>query len=298
MLRRLLQQGNQRDLHWLRAQIDGSVVPSPALFKVNAVMRNVGGVDVAMVSPKSSALTTASEQRVIIYFHGGGYVFGSPKSHHGVIAQLAVDSNCLVIAPDYRLAPEHPFPAPQDDCLAVTKAVAKAYPQSQLILAGDSAGGALAIMAALELGALELEQSARAGGSGVKGADRLVLLSPWVDPLASEGTIQSNADNDFLIGPFLAKSYGALMQSDTTISPRVRVLDADLTHLPPTLIQCGDGELFFDQIQAFAEQAEQAGADVTLSNFAGQFHVFQALSPVLKDARRAMQEIARFIVAK
>lgn len=290
-LRQLFLQANERSLAWLRVQIDQSIVPSMALAKVSSVKRQVGGIDVRMVRPKAGG----TEDTVIIYFHGGGYVFGSSKSHLGVIAQLAVDANCLVIAPDYRLAPEHAFPASQDDCVAVAVAVAKAYPNSQLVLAGDSAGGALAVTVALELEAELRTHQANDESGQTAAVDRLVLLSPWVDPLAVGGSMQSNAANDFLIGPFLQRSYQALMQEHATSSSRVSVIDADLATLPPTLIQCGEGELFFDQIQEFSARAKKAGVEVTLSNYQGQFHVFQTLSPILKDARRAMREIAHFI---
>lgn len=279
-MKSLFLEANDHDVHWLRAQLDKAGAYHPAVSKASMNTREIAGVSCLMASPKAGA----ESNTLILYFHGGGYVCGSPKGYKATIAQLAVDSNCLVVAPDYRLAPEHPFPVPQDDCLALTKAAIRAYPEHKIILAGDSAGGALAISTALELAKEEQ-----------RGADALVLISPWVDPTAVGGSMKTNEDNDFLVAPFLGMSYAALMQDEDYSNPRTNFLDVDLSPMPKTLVQCGGGELFFDQIQTFCERAIQADVDLTQQNYDAQFHVFQMLSGVLGDAKHAMAEIADFI---
>lgn len=284
-VRELFVAGNTRPLSWLRRQMNASVVPHPSMLKTHVTQHSLAGVPVTMAAPQGPYF----QSKIIIYLHGGGYVSGSPASHRALISQLAINSNCLVIAPDYRLAPEHAFPIPQDDCLAVAKAVAEIYSGAKLVLAGDSAGGALAVTTAIDLARLH------DSGEVPNSASKLVLISPWVDPTDDTGTMQSNASNDVFRAEFLQQSYQALMQDDARLSVRVKVLDADLHRLPHTLIQCGTGELLYDQIQAFNLAARQAGVVVQMENYTGQFHDFQMFSPLLADARRAMQSIARFI---
>ena len=280
-LKSLFLDAEHKPVQWLRKEMESFSAYHPAVGKARFEERAIAGVPCTLVSPKQGA----GSETVVVYFHGGGYVVGSPQSYRPTIAEIAVNSDALVVAADYRLSPEHPFPIPQDDCLAVSQAVLTDYPDHVIVLAGDSAGGALAVSTALELNKSQ----------GKRQPDGLVLISPWVEPTATEGTMQSNENNDFLIAPFLAKSYSALIQNGDPDNSRSNFLNTDLAGLPQTLIQCGEGELFYDQIQSFSGRAESAGVKVSLQNYPAQFHVFQILSAVLKDAKHAMQEIARFI---
>jgi len=282
-IKRLFLDANERPVHWLRQQIERTSVPHSALIKTRFNQRPIANIDCLIASPRR--LNIDSISTIIVYMHGGGYVFGSPRAYRSIIAQLACSSNSLLIAPDYRLAPEHPLPVPQDDCLAVVEAVLKAYPERNVLLAGDSAGGALAIASALKI----------ANDTEAKQPDALVLISPWVEPTAVGGSMKANADSDCIVAPFLAASYSALIQSQDYLNPRANFRDVDLSGLPKTLIQYGAGELLFDQIQAFTARAEQAGVDVLQQSYVGQFHDFQLLSPALGDARKAIREIASFI---
>jgi acetyl esterase/lipase len=264
-----------------RKIVDSAGLPHPALRKVTIEDRKIANVDCMIVEPVSSS----DIKRVLVYFHGGGYVLGSPNGYKSFLAQLALNSNCRVIAPDYRLAPEHPFPAPQDDCLAVARNIFSNHSKHTKILAGDSAGGALALMAALELNQ----------HSNNPIPDACLLISPWVDPRASTGTMLDNQLNDFLTQNFLQKSLTALIDDQTLSDPRLNFTEVDLSALPRTLLQCGTGELFYDQDQAFAQRASAAGVDLTLECFSGQFHVFQVVAPMFKDAKNAMTSIQDFI---
>ena len=272
--------GQTKGLPWLRAAIDKSAGYHPALAKVSSHTRNLADVPCMLVSPKNGA----TSDKVVVYFHGGGYVAGSPRGHKTILAQLALDTKGLIVAADYRLAPENPFPAPQDDCLAVAALVAKTYDDKKIILAGDSAGGALAITTALQLAL-----------SGAKKADCLVLISPWVDPTASTGSMISNESNDFLNAEFLSECINSLMQEDNQEDGRVNFLDTPLADLPKTLVQCGKGELFYDQIVEFCDRAKDQGVDLELQSYRAQFHVFQLFSAVLKDAEIALAKISTFI---
>ena len=278
--RGLFVKANEKGLPWLRAAVGKPVGYHPALSKISSHSRDLAGVPCMLISPKSGA----SSDKVIVYFHGGGYVAGSPNGHKTILAQLALDTKGLVVAVDYRLAPEHPFPAPQDDCFAVASLVLKTYDNKKVSLAGDSAGGALAIATALQLAKADTKQP-----------DNLVLLSPWVDPTATDGSIITNEKNDFLISEFLEPSFESLMQGQGKYNERVNFLNTALSDLPKTLVQCGKGEIFHDQIVEFCERAKAQGVDIEVQPYRAQFHVFQLFSAILKDAEDALAEIANFI---
>lgn len=281
--RSLLDNADVNDLFRLRKNVDNAPY-HPANSKVSISMRELAGVPCMLLSPK----TGASSEHVIVYFHGGGYIVGSPTSHKSILAQLALSTNGLVIAPDYRLAPEHPFPAPQDDCLTVANLVLKTYQDKKITLAGDSAGGALAIATVRSLASDE---------SVTKQIDKMVLLSPWVEPTAVGGSIKSNEKYDYLVGSFLSESFSALVSEEDYFDDQVNFANADLSELPKTLVHSGGSEMFVDQISSFCERAKQAGSDLQLKEYPGQCHVFQLFSAISKDGKEAMADIASFIQA-
>ena len=280
-LRNLFLAGQSRGLVWFRQQT-AKPISHPAISKVVRVKQSVAGVPCTLVRPNKGG----DAKVVIVYLHGGGYVVGSPSGHLSLIAPLALETDCLVIAPDYRLAPEHPFPAPQDDCLAVARAARKTYPTHKLVIAGDSAGAALAIATQLSM-----------HQAGEPAADGLILISPWVDPLADSGTIHSNAENDYLAKQFLDDSMQALMGDQAWNEPRINFTQVDLSGLPSTLVQYGSGEIFADQISQFCERANAQGVVLEVQKVTAQFHVFQLFSGLLKDAKAAIRSMGSFIRA-
>jgi len=277
--RNLFEEGSQHNISWLRKQVN-KVPYNPIFSKVSISTREIAGVPCMLLSPKEGA----SSEHVVVYLHGGGYIAGSPLSHKSILAELAMHTKGLVIAPDYRLSPEHRFPVPQEDCLKVAKLALKTYEDKTITLAGDSAGGALAIATAR---ALSNEPS--------KQVDKLVLLSPWVEPTAQGGSFKTNAKQDYLIGHFLVESFSALVDEKDFYDESVNFVNADLSNLPSTLIQFGGSELFVDQIANFATRAGEAGIDLTVKEYPAQCHVFQLFSAISKDAKDAMAEIGDFI---
>lgn len=271
---------SKKDIHLFRKAVDKSAAYHPALSKVSQHRREIAGVPCLLVSPKSGV----SSDKVVVYFHGGGYIVGSPKSHQSILAQLALSSQGLVVAVDYRLAPEHPFPAPQEDCMAVASLVLKTYHDKDITLAGDSAGGALAVTTALKL-----------ASSDTKAVDNLVLISPWVDPSATGGSITKNEQNDYLLPDFLDSCIESLMQGQNPLNGEINFLETDISALPKTLVQCGSGEIFYDQIVDFCERAKSDGIDIELQTYRAQFHVFQLFSALLKESEEALEKIAMFI---
>jgi len=281
MIRSSLLANDGQSIQAARRQLERNPISHPAMNKVESRQQQIKDIPCTLVSPKSGG----DKPVVLVYFHGGGYAVGSTKVYAGLLAQLAVNSDCLVIAPDYALAPEHPFPKPQHDCLEVAKAVINGYPDHRIVLAGDSAGGGLVLNAALGLRGLDLLDQ----------VDALVLLSPWIDPSAEGGSMQSNLATDTLNIDFLNKCVESLMQGGAADDAGICFKDADLHALPRTLIQYGGSEIFADQIAQFSQHAEQSSIDLKTECYQSQFHVFHVGSLLVKDAKQAMQSIASFV---
>lgn len=243
----------------------------------------IGHADAEWIIPDS-----AIDQRTILYFHGGGFRLGSIASHRELIGRIAQETRSRVLAVDYRLAPEHRFPAPVDDALAAyLYLLAQGIDPGTIVMIGDSAGGnlALAAMLSLRLRKLPLPKAA-------------VLMSPWTDMEATGASYVSRAGVDpihqrsMILG--LARSY---LGDHDPRDPKASPVHADLTGLPPLLIQVGDRETVRDDSLMLARNAEAAGVDVTLQVWDGMIHVFQ-LFPEIPQAHDAIQSIARFIDAQ
>jgi acetyl esterase/lipase len=235
-----------------------------------------GGVACLQVTP--SELHT---DRPVLYVHGGGYSLGSPESHRPLAARLARRLGATLILPRYRLAPEHPCPAALDDVLAVWRAL---EPSQRWILAGDSAGGGLALAATMCL--------RDAGGPLPTG---LVLLSPWSDLTMSGASIDALAQHEVMLRrpglELMAGRYaGELDRQDPRVSPAFGRFEG----LPPTLIQVGGHEVLLDDARDVARKAERAGVAVELQIYPEQVHVFQA-TPMLEAAAAATQALARWV---
>ena len=242
---------------------------------------SAGGVDGEWISPAG-----APQDKAILYFHGGGFRIGSVSSHRDLIAQIAVASGCRVLAINYRLAPEHRFPAALDDALAAYDwMLGRGLEPGSVAFAGDSAGGnlALATMLALRERKLPLPVSA-------------VLMSPWTDLAATGASYLSRAKADPIHQRpmILALARNYLGEGDP-YDPLVSPLYADLGGLPPLLIQVGDRETVLDDSVMFADMARAAGVDVDLQVWDGMIHVFQMFGAELPEAHQAIASIAQFL---
>lgn len=228
----------------------------------------------------------------LVYLHGGGWVAGGLVSHRPLAAALARETGAPVLLVDYRLAPEHPFPAGLDDCRRALAWAARFGPRGEaeaarLYIAGDSAGGNLAAAAC---------QQAVIAGARV--SDRLVLLSPVLDgaanPARGEG-VHPDADRaglESVIGLYL---QGAAVD-DARVSP-LNAPDAVLAGMPPCLLQVSAAEYLRWDSEAFARRLVQAGARATLSLWPRMPHVWHAFLDLLPEAREAVGEIAGFLAA-
>jgi epsilon-lactone hydrolase len=241
---------------------------------------SAGGVDGEWISPAN-----APEEKAVLYFHGGGFRIGSVTSHRDLIARIALASGCRVLAINYRLAPEHRFPAALDDALAAYGwMLGQGLSPGNVAFAGDSAGGnlVLAAMLALRERGLPLPVSA-------------VLMSPWTDLAASGASYVTSAEADPIhqrpMILALAKNY--LGGKGDPCDPLVSPLYADLRGLPPLLIQVGDRETVLDDSIMLAEKARAAGIDVNLEVWDGMIHVFQMFE--LPETHQAIASIAQFL---
>jgi monoterpene epsilon-lactone hydrolase len=247
--------------------------------------------------------TGQQPKRTVLYFHGGGYVICSIATHRLLMARVAHHGQAQLLAVGYRLAPEHPFPAALDDALAAYRWLIGSGPQaagaadqgpgvepSQVVVAGDSAGGGLALALLVAL---------RDAGEPLPAA--AALLSPWVDLSARGGSFAGNARYDYLEGrePLFESIISAYVgQADggarhPGISPGL----APLHGLPPLLFQVGEAEIFRDQVLACAERASKAGVEVALECYPDMVHAFQALPQFFpRQSRQALSSLGAFTI--
>jgi monoterpene epsilon-lactone hydrolase len=205
-----------------------------------------------------------SDDARLLYLHGGGYVVGSPRSHGSLIGRMAVGFGAPALAVDYRLAPEHPHPAALHDVLAVWDALTGAgLAADRIAVAGDSAGGGLALALALSL---------RDAGRPLPGA--IGLISPWLDLAADVGAVRAPAPRDVLLSRGLLRAFaGAYLSGGASArDPLVSPLHADLAGLPPLIVHTTDDEVIRADGRALADRALAAGVPVICEELPDLWH--------------------------
>jgi epsilon-lactone hydrolase len=227
--------------------------------------------------------------RAILYLHGGGYAIGSLNTHRRLAYDISAASAAKVLLIDYRLAPEHPFPAAVDDATSAWRwLLQQGFAPNRLAIAGDSAGGGLTIATLVNLRDKNLGLPACA-----------VAISPWVDleGLGNSMTTRSAQDpmvqKDGLL--WMAKMY---LNGKDARTPLAAPLHADLKGLPPTLVQVGTAETLLDDAIRIAERMHAAGVDARLAIWPNQLHVFPLFAPILSEGRDGCIEIGNFIRSK
>ena len=225
----------------------------------------------------------------MVYLHGGGYVLGSPRTHRALTSRLAQAGRVCVAALDYRLAPEHPFPAGLDDALAAYKGLlAQDISANKIIIAGDSAGGGLALALALRLKAEPLPQPA-----GV------VCLSPWTDLTMSGDSVKSRARQEVMLSEAFGRdSAQHYLKGQDPKHPLASPLYADLAGLAPLFIQVGGQEILHDDATRLAQRASAQAVPVTLQIWPKLWHVWQLHGGLMPEADAAIGAIASFIHAR
>lgn len=266
----------ERRREWLaRAE----AAPLPDGIKTSAV--TAGGVISEWVEHEDCI-----DDAVILFMHGGGFVSGAPITHRKLAAHLSKASNMKVLLPDYRLAPEHPFPAGVRDGLSVYGALlSDGVPARRIAFAGDSAGGGLVTSIVLSLKEVAGPMPAS-----------ISLLSPWLDLTNSSASYQENAESDPTISHAQHEEVAPIYydQADPK-NPLISGLFGDLAGLPPTLVQVGDIEVMLDEARLFAERAQAAGVTVELDVWERMWHVWQQYVPDVPEAQQAIDKMAAFI---
>lgn len=223
--------------------------------------------------------------RVLFYLHGGAYIMGSPLTHRSLVARIARMSHYAALQLDYRLAPEHPFPAALEDVLAAyTWLCAQGYRADQIVLGGDSAGAGLAMALLLSLRERG-EQLPRAA----------VLLSPWIDLVGEGESVHTRRDLDPYLTHDLIRLVPLYAGSWNPRNPLISPVFADLQGLPPLFIQVGDHELLLSDATRLAEQAQAVGVSAELEVWPQMWHVWHLFAPWLPEANRAIEHIGAFI---
>jgi acetyl esterase/lipase len=230
--------------------------------------------------------SNARDDQVILYLHGGGYVVGSVNTHRDLISRVSRAAKMQTLAINYRLAPEHPFPAALEDATQAYRwLLTSGFDPAKIIFAGDSAGGGLTLVTLITL---------RDSGEPLPAG--AVCLSPWTDLAGTGESMKTKAEKDVILQKIktqqMARAYTGIHDLK---HPLISPLYADLRGLPPLLIQVGMDEILLDDSTRLAEKARAAGVDVTLEIWDDMDHVFQAQAIILPEARRAITEISRFM---
>jgi epsilon-lactone hydrolase len=222
----------------------------------------------------------------VLYFHGGGYFFYSPRTHRAITFAIAKGTGARVFALDYRLAPEHRFPAALDDAVeAYRRLIIDGVPARRIVIAGDSAGGGLALATLVSL--RDHGDPAPAGA---------VLFSPWTDLAATGASLETNnASDPMFIGPDIGKGALHYLGDMPGTNPLASPLYADLKELPPLFVQASTIEVLLDDSMRVVEKTRAAGGEVIFKAWPGLPHVWHLFTPYLPEARAALSEANAFI---
>lgn len=242
---------------------------------------NAGGLPAEWAADESAA-----GDQAVLYLHGGGYVIGSVRTHRVLMAGLSRASGARVLGLEYRLAPEHPFPAPVEDAVAAYRwLLRQGYAPGRIAVAGDSAGGGLAVA-----------MLAQARSYGLPLPAAAVCFSPWVDLEGIGDSMTANAGSSDMVERdgllFMANAY---LNGANPRAPLAAPLYADLRGLPPTLIQAGGAETLLDDSTRLADAARAAGVAVELDVWDDMIHVWQLFAPMLPEGRQALAQAGAFI---
>jgi epsilon-lactone hydrolase len=282
-------------LQMMKAQ---PILQAPSLAAQRAGFEQMAGMFPVDADIKSEPVTAngvksewvsapdADPGRAILYLHGGGYVIGSINTHRSLAGRLSRAAKARVLVIDYRLAPEHPFPAAVDDSVAAYRwMLARGLKPSRIAVSGDSAGGGLTAATLVAIKDAKLPMPA-AGA----------LISPWVDmegigeSMSTKDSVDPMVHKDGLLG--MAKAY---LGGQNPRSPLAAPLYADLTGLPPLLIQVGTSETLLDDASRLAERAKKAGVNVTYEPWEHMIHVWHLFAPMLDEGQQAIEKIGAFV---
>jgi acetyl esterase/lipase len=250
------------------------------------VNTSVDKVQIKELAAESVSADNVAEGNIILFLHGGGYCTCSAGTHRELAAHISGASRARVLLPDYRLAPENPFPAALDDALSVYRwLLTRGYSNENISIAGDSAGGGLSIAASVAL-----------RDQGDPAPSSIACISPWTDLALSGDSIKTHAGID----PMLKHATLQLMASNYIANndprtPLISPLYADLKGLPPLLCQVGSDEILWDDSRRIVAKAQNEGVDATLKIHDRMWHVWHLTARIMPEAQRAIEELGHFV---
>jgi monoterpene epsilon-lactone hydrolase len=269
------------DLARLRRDPAGFALVVPAGFVVEP-LRTQDGLEFDVVDRVGASRSTA--RAVVLYLHGGGYIFGSPRTHRQALIAMAKAFDAPVYGLDYRLAPEHPFPAAVEDAARAYEWLLQKFQASEIVLAGDSAGAGLAIATAIGV-----------RDRGLKSAGALVGFSPYADLALTGESIEANARSCAMFTPGSVREAAAMyLAGADPRDPRASPLYAELRGLPPMLLFASRHEILRDDTLRLAERARAAGVKVEVVVRDRLPHVWPIFVSLLPEAREAFATVATF----
>lgn len=277
----LIERNDRTAIEQIRLKFTEALTRFPVAEDITLQSVKAGGVPAEWITAPNSV-----ENYVMLYLHGGGYVFCSIDTHRELTARIARSAGIRALCLDYRLAPEHPFPAAIEDATAAYRwLLSTGIKPEHIVIAGDSAGGGLALATLLAL---------RDAGDSLPAA--AVCLSPWVDPEVQGESMTTNADTDPIITKeficYLAQYY---FGNSHLRNPLAAPLYAALQGLPPLLIQAGEAETLLDDAVRIAKRCREAGVPTELEIWKDMIHVWQLFAPVLPEGQQAIDRIGAFI---
>ena len=252
-------------------------------FGIKIKRDNFSGIPGAIFTPSKNVNTKS----IIVYLHGGGYCFGSSLTTHKVgLTRLAKQTRLVCYSVDYRLAPEHQYPAALDDALIAWNHIVSQNPNCNIILAGDSAGGGLSLALMMYL-----------RDNNKRLPDGLVLFSPWTDLTCSGETYQTKAKYDPMFTTNMPKDSAnnyvpeGVKKTDPYISP----LYGSFTNLPRTLILVGENEILLDDSRIFAQKAKESGVDIEIDIWPNMFHDWWLFGSFIPETIQVLDKAANWI---
>ena len=259
-------------------EVSGSKIPLPENTKIEKIM--VDGVYVEWIT-----CGNVNAEKIFMFIHGGGYYRGSIASTRATVARISEQAGVRCLSIDYRLAPEHPFPAAIDDTYTVYKWIVKqGINPTNIIVSGQSAGGGLCLALLLKIKDDKGDQPLGA-----------VAISPWTDLSQSGDTMKTNEDIDPIISKkYLDRMAGLYLNGSPFSLPLASPLFGDLSKLPPILIQVGTAETMLDDSKRFFEKAKKVNVDINIEIWKDMFHGWHGNAHILKDAELAIQSIGNF----
>ncbi len=284
-VRRSMARRSVGDVAAMRANLDSMGSRQPLPKHILHTADALGGIPAEW----TRAAGVSDAQRTVLYLHGGAFLVGSPRMYRGLTAELAQHAAAEVVAIDYRLAPEHPYPAALQDAEAAYRALlARGQAPGQLVVMGDSAGGNLTLALLQKIRSSSLPMPAAA-----------VLLSPWLDLSADYDLTARHVRKDPMLPAARIREAAALYAGTTAASdPLISPAQLEFRNLPPLLMHAGGRELLLPAMRLFAARASAAGADLEFREWDGMPHVFQAFARLVPEARAAMTDLTRYIIER